>query len=95
MMETHRSSSPAPAPAERVLGLAHEAGSEPSHEETQAVMESPPSTVPLDEPSFRDIEHADSVIVLDDDNDQAAAQDLDRGAQIPRSWTTAIEIMKS
>jgi hypothetical protein len=73
MMETLRSSSPGAATAERGPGLALEAGLEPSHEESQAVMESPPSTIPLDEPLFRDAEHAESVIVLDDDNDPAVA----------------------
>ncbi|OKL55247.1 hypothetical protein UA08_09473 [Talaromyces atroroseus] len=47
---------------------------EPSHEGSQNPMDSPPSTIPLDEPQFRDTEStAGSIIVLDDDDDQTAA----------------------
>jgi hypothetical protein len=70
-METLRSSSPGTSIGERTQGLA------PESEDTQPLMESPPSTIPLDDLPFRDTENATQpIIVLDDDNDQAAAPAL-------------------
>ncbi|EED17285.1 hypothetical protein TSTA_111290 [Talaromyces stipitatus ATCC 10500] len=71
-METLQPSSPGAVASERLENPVRRA--EPSHQGTQTFMDSPPSTLSLDESLLCNTENAaESIIVLDDDDEQAQA----------------------